>query len=85
MPGRAKLETRARAVRRRRKLEKEEAASLRWALLLWASVGFALVALVTLAYKVVRDNLPFALLLAAAVALLSGAPVASSMTASAWP
>ncbi len=31
---RAKLETRARAARRRRKLEKEAAASLRWALFL---------------------------------------------------
>ncbi len=76
---RAKLEMRARAARRRRKLEKEAATSLQWALFLWASAGFAWVALVTLAYKVARDYLPFALALAAAIALLLGAPVASSI------
>ncbi len=36
-------------------------------------------ALVTLVYKVVRENLPFTLVLVTAVALLSGAPVASSI------
>ena len=76
---RAKLETRARAARRRRKLEKEAAASLRWALFLWASAGFAWAALVTLAYKVAKDHLPFALALSAALTLLLGAPVASSI------
>ena len=72
---RAKLETRARAARRRRKLERETATSLRWALFLWASTGFAWVSLMTMAYKVARAHLPFALTLAAAMSLLLGAPV----------
>ena len=69
---RAKLKTWARAARRQRKLKRETATSLRWALFLWASAGFAWVVLVTLAYKVARDYLPFALALAAAMALLPG-------------
>ncbi len=79
MAGRGKLETRARAARRQRKLEKEAAASLRRALLLWALAGFAWVALVTLVYKVVKEKLPFTLVLVMTVTLLVGAPVASSI------
>ncbi len=73
------METRARAPRRRRKLEKEAVASLCRALFLWTSAGLAWAALVTLFYKVVKENLSFTLVLVTAVAFLAGAPVASSI------
>ncbi len=71
--GRAKLETRARAARRQKKLEKEGAASLHWAVLLWAAAGFTWVALVSLVYKAAKGNLSFTFALAAAAAVLSNA------------
>ncbi len=76
---RAKSENRARAARRRRKLEREATASNRWHAALWAITFIIWAGLAVAICKVARSFAPFTLAFVLAVATISGTRLAEAI------